>query len=362
MPSSALAVLLFPALALIALGGNMLLLTNMQVGNLFGTHRSTVITLINGAFDSSAVIFLIIKVVHQAGISLKASFLFMSACSIIHVLRTFFLLPRTIIPYPLPDDYTYGFFCGKLKKSEDSENGDLQMRTNETQSAQEETAKPEKTFRECVLSKFFFFCLIWFSVIHLRLVLFIGTLQTTLNLLTDGEPSLVGQYINAFAFTQLCGFLCAPWNGLIMDRLKRKYKVSGMTDCEAELNSSVISLFMTALMALVFSICAAIPVLPLQYFTFVMQVLCRAFLFGSNAAFISAAFPPCHFGKVFGLVLSLGAAVSLLQYACFTVVENVLDGDPLYVNIAMVLLMLFSFIHPLSVFLHCRRIASQQNK
>ncbi|XP_077434803.1 equilibrative nucleobase transporter 1-like [Vanacampus margaritifer] len=365
----ALASLIFPGLALIALGGNMLLLTNIQVGNLFGTHRSTVITLLNGAFDSSAVVFLIIKlspcgivVAYQAGISLKASFLFVSACSIIHLLRTFFLLPRTIIPYPLPDHYTYGFSCGKLKKSDDSDNIDPQMSTNETQSAQQDCAKPEKTFRECVLSKLFFFCLIWFSVIQLRLVLFIGTLQPTLDLLTGGEPSLVGQYINAFAFTQLCGFLCAPWNGFIMDRLKRKYKVAGMSDCEAELNSSLISIFVTALMALVFSICSAIPVLPLQYFTFVMQVLCRAFLFGGNATFISVAFPPCHFGKVFGLMLTLGAAVTLLQFACFTVVEDVLDGDPLYVNIAMVLLMLFSFIHPLSLFLHCRRIAAQRTK
>lgn len=28
-------------------------------------------------------------------------------------------------------------------------------------------------------------------------------------------------YTNAFAFTQLCGVLCAPWNGLILDRHKR---------------------------------------------------------------------------------------------------------------------------------------------
>ncbi len=35
------------------------------------------------------------------------------------------------------------------------------------------------------------------------------------------SPS-VSQYTNAFAMTQLCGVLCAPWNGLIMDRHKGK--------------------------------------------------------------------------------------------------------------------------------------------
>lgn len=34
----------------------------LQIGNLFGKHRSTIITLYNGAFDSSSAIFLIIKV------------------------------------------------------------------------------------------------------------------------------------------------------------------------------------------------------------------------------------------------------------------------------------------------------------
>lgn len=33
-----------------------------KVGNLFPAHRSTVITLYNGAFDSSSAVFLIIKV------------------------------------------------------------------------------------------------------------------------------------------------------------------------------------------------------------------------------------------------------------------------------------------------------------
>lgn len=79
--------LLFPAMSMLSVGGILLILTNMQVsfgtpgaprlalgtlvswggslrqvGNLFGKYRSIVITLYNGAFDSSSAIFLIIKV------------------------------------------------------------------------------------------------------------------------------------------------------------------------------------------------------------------------------------------------------------------------------------------------------------
>nr|CAG5998831.1 unnamed protein product [Menidia menidia] len=53
---------LFPALSCLAVGGILLLITNMQVGNLFAAHRSTIITLYNGAFDSSSAVFFVIKV------------------------------------------------------------------------------------------------------------------------------------------------------------------------------------------------------------------------------------------------------------------------------------------------------------
>nr|XP_061786471.1 equilibrative nucleobase transporter 1-like [Nerophis lumbriciformis]XP_061786472.1 equilibrative nucleobase transporter 1-like [Nerophis lumbriciformis]XP_061786473.1 equilibrative nucleobase transporter 1-like [Nerophis lumbriciformis] len=360
--SSDLSVLLFPALSFISVGGIMLLITNMQVGNLFGTRRSTIITLYNGAFDSSSALFFVIKLLYESGISLHASFLFVSVCSIIHVLRTLFLLPRTFIPYPLPDHYTYGLSCSQLRTSKQSMNVSSREMEEEEKFDCKAPVKPEKSFRECILSRLFMWHLLWLSVIQLRHYLFIGTLYPTLQMLTDGEPSLVSQYINAFAFTQLCGVLCAPWNGLIMDRHKRKPRVEGMSEQEADLNSAVLSLLLTSVMALVFSVCAAIPILPLQYFTFIVQVLNRSFLYGGNAAFISVAFPSHHFGKLYGLVMAGSAIFSLLQYACFALVKSVLHGDPLYVNIALTLLTLLAFIHPMSVFLHCRSLASRRAK
>uniref|UniRef100_A0A3Q0RCX1 Solute carrier family 43 member 3b n=1 Tax=Amphilophus citrinellus TaxID=61819 RepID=A0A3Q0RCX1_AMPCI len=344
----ALAILLFPALSLLAVGGILFLMTNMQVGNLFGSHRSTIITLYSGAFDSSSALFLVIKLLHESGISLRSSFLFLSACSIVHLLRTFFLLPRKSIPYPLPDHYTYGITCG----NSDNRIGEV-------------AANGDKSFRECLLSRFFMWHLLWLSVMQLRHYLFIGTLNPMLQRLTAGESSLVSRYTNAFAITQLCGVLCAPWNGLIMDRHKGKPRAEGKflweSEREADLRVSVLSLFLTALQCLLFSICASTPYLPLQYLTFILQVLNRSFLYGGNAAFISVAFPSCHFGKLYGLVMALSAVFSLLQYPCFALVKS-LDGDPLYVNIGLTLLSLLAFIHPLSVYLHCRRVSSQRAK
>lgn len=288
----ALSNLLFPALSLLAVGGIMFLITNMQVGNLFGSRRSTIITLYNGAFDSSSALFLVIKLLHEAGVPLHASFLFLASCGVIHLLRTFFLLPKNTIPYPVPDRYTYGITCGESKTlslEQAAANGEAQRTTVETLLTQDGPVKQEKSFRECFLSRFFLWHLLWLSVMQLRHYLFIGTLNPMLQRLTAGEPSLVSQYINAFAITQLCGVLCAPWNGLIMDRHKGKPRAAGETEQEADLRSSVLSLFLTALQCVLFSLCASTPYLPLQYLTFILQVLNRSFLYGGNAAFISVA-------------------------------------------------------------------------
>ncbi|XP_072295831.1 equilibrative nucleobase transporter 1-like [Eucyclogobius newberryi] len=353
-----LSVLLFPAMSSLAAGGSLLLISNMQVGNLFGARRSTIITLYNGAFDSSSALFLILKLLHEAGIPLLASFLFLSACSVFHVLRTFFLLPLKFIPYPLPEKYTYGISCGRstFQSLEPStESGIAKASSEEAPSETDIPLKQEKSFRECLLSRFFFLHVIWLSVMQLRHYLFIGTLNPMLQRLTAGEPALVSQYINAFAVTQMCGVLCAPWNGLIMDRHKGKPRAAGESERDADLRSSVLSLALTAFQCLMFSLCATIPSLPLQYVTFILQVLNRSFLYGGNAAFISVAFPSCHFGKLFGLIMALSALFSILQYPCVTLVKDVLNGDPFYVNVGLTILSLLAFIHPISVYLHCRR-------
>lgn len=295
--SAAFSEMLFPALSCIAVGGMLLLITNMQVGNLFAGHRSTIITFYNGAFDSSSAVFLIFKILHEQGISLRFSFFALSSCSVIHVARTFLLMPKSHIPHPLPQHYTYGSTCGEsntynveqLEKMREVQVKN-EYEVDHTSPGTEMTGEvPAQSFRSCVFSRFFMCHLLWLSVMLLRNYLFIGTLNPTISRLANNDPELVSQYTNAFAMTQLCGVLCAPWNGLIMDRHKGKPLAPGQTEQEADLHSSVLSLFLTVLQCLLFSVCASIPFLPLQYLTFGLQVLNRSFLFGGNAAFISIA-------------------------------------------------------------------------
>uniref|UniRef100_UPI00398E5387 equilibrative nucleobase transporter 1-like n=1 Tax=Pristiophorus japonicus TaxID=55135 RepID=UPI00398E5387 len=433
--TAASAALLFPALCLMAVGGRCFFMTNFQVGNLFGNKRSTVITLYNGTFNTSSGVFLLVKVLYEAGFSLRPMFLFISCLSCLHILRTCLLLPRTHIPYPLPEEYSYGMICAKFElktfscvegtesqrkpyggmdgdRSETREEtegvrgerreeteGDRGERREETEGdrgeRREETevtlcfSSPPTTnseaegneeeipsFRSCIFSKLFLTHMLWLSIMQLRLNLFIGTLNPMLSLLASGDSRQVSRFTNAFAFTLLCGILCAPWNGLIMDRHKGRAQpsdnvsavntqsipVSDSTVSQrlADMKSAVLSLTITVTQSILFSISAAIPVLKVQYLTFILQLVNSSFLYGSHTAFTAITFPPRHFGKVYGLLLALAAIVNLLQYPCFILVKGPLHGDPLYLNIGLIVLVTLTYVHPINVYLHCRRETQQR--
>nr|XP_044606549.1 solute carrier family 43 member 3-like [Equus asinus] len=256
------------------------------------------------------ILFLItnLQLLYEQGVSLRASFLFFSVFSVWHVGCTFLLLPRGHIPYPLPPNYCYGLCSGRDSREEEQKT--VESKELEGQS-------------EFV------------------------------------SPKEVSIYTNVFAITQFFGVLCAPWNGLLMDPLKQRYQKkgskTGFSASAVALCSTVPSLALTSLLCLGFALCASVPVLPLQYVTFILQVISRSFLYGGNAAFLTLAFPPEHFGKIFGLVMVLSAIVSLLHFPIFTFIKGPLQNDPFYLNVMLVLVTLLTFIHPFLVYGECQR-------
>ncbi|XP_072342221.1 equilibrative nucleobase transporter 1-like [Scyliorhinus torazame] len=416
LSTAASAALLFPALSLMAIGGIFLLITSIQVANLFQNRRSAIITLYNGAVDSSSVMFLLVKVLHEAGFSMMSIFLFISSLSAILILRTFLLLPITQIPYPLPERYIYGISCDTLalrsfcrekatpsqiepdhggesnigekdgtcdemegdigygqenmeedsalrKEEKEGGPGGRHGKTEEGNAVAGSAGHEEQipTLRGCISSKIVITQLFWLSIIQLRMVIFIGTLNPMLTQAANGDVLQVSRFTNAFAFTQLFGIFTAPWNGLIMDWHRRR-TISSVTVTAtstsqrlADTKSAVLSLAITVTLGVLFSTFAAVPVLEVQYVTFVLQVLTRSFLFGGLSTFITIAFPPCHFGKIFDLTVAVLACVSLLQYPCLALVQGPLQHNPLYLNIGLIVLVTLTYVHPITVNLHCQR-------
>uniref|UniRef100_A0A9L0JJ51 Solute carrier family 43 member 3 n=1 Tax=Equus asinus TaxID=9793 RepID=A0A9L0JJ51_EQUAS len=347
------ALLLFLAVPMLTVRGILFLITNLQVGNLFGKHRSTIITLYNGAFDSSSAVFLVIQLLYEQGISLRASFLFFSVFSVWHVGRTFLLLPRGTSTTRCPP-------TTEEKKTVESKELEGQ---SEFVSPKEEIPDPGQqkelhSFWSYAFSRRFAWHLMWLSMMQLWHYIFIGTLNSLLTTLSKGTMYVAGLgvsiYTNAFAITQFFGVLCVPWNDLLMDLLKQRYQKkaskTGFSASAVALCSTVSSLALMSLLCLGFALCVSVPVLPLQYVTFILQVISRSFLYVGNAAFLTL-----HFGKIFGLVMALSAIVSLLQFPIFTFIKGPLQNDPFYVNVMLVLVTLLTFMHPFRVYRRCQR-------
>ncbi|GCB69843.1 hypothetical protein scyTo_0008461 [Scyliorhinus torazame] len=387
LSTAASAVLLFPALSLLAIGGMFLFITNIQVANVFGNQRSTIITLYNGALDSSAAVFLLVKCDHANSIGCDT----LALPSFCRQEAT----PGQIEPYHGTEvnvrevDGTHDEMAGDSgHEQENIERDSVQRKAEEEGGPGERQENSEvgngemgeidavtlneyvdatgheehiPTFRSCIFSKIFLTQLFWLSIIQLRLVIFIGTLNPLLTQAANGDALQVNRFTNAFAITQFFGIFTAPWNGLIMDRHRRR-TISLLTVTApvtsqrlADMNTVVLSLAVTVTLGVLFTIFATIPVLEVQYITFVLQVITRSFLFGGLSAFTTIAFPPCHFGKILGLSLAVAACVSLLQYPYVTLVLGPLQRRPLYLNIGSIVLVTLTYAHPITVYLHCRR-------
>ncbi|XP_053183297.1 equilibrative nucleobase transporter 1-like [Scomber japonicus] len=378
LSNTEMSVLLYPALSCLIIAGTVLYITNAQVGNLFDSYRSTIITIYNGAYDSSAAVFFFIKLLHDRGVSLHSSFLFLTLCSIILLLRTFFLMPTGHIPYPMPETYTYGVCWpgrrrGRGEGEEESDKKEEEMEENQKDEKGNDSSlplcknivhQPKKaeaaSFRSCVLSWLFLWHLVFVVTTLLSHFMFLATINPVLTRLADNNQTIVSHYTNAFAFTQLGGVLFAPVNGFIMDRNKRRPLASGETRREADLHSSSLALFLTSLQCFLFCVCFTCPILPLQYLTFILQVVNSSFFYGGHQAFISIAFPMSHFGKMSGIAMSLSALVLLLQFPMLRLIQYQLKGDPLYVNVGVTLVSLLTFIHPIHVSLYCRKLSKQR--
>ena len=101
---------LFYGICLLCTGGAGVLVTNMPIGNLFPKVRAVVITVINGLFGSSSIVFVVFKHAYESGMSWKAIFLWYTLATLFCLFRTFFLMPKNIIPFNIPEDFRIGSF------------------------------------------------------------------------------------------------------------------------------------------------------------------------------------------------------------------------------------------------------------
>ncbi|CAH1794481.1 unnamed protein product [Owenia fusiformis] len=368
--------LIFPGMSLFAMGGMQLYVSNLQIGSMFGKRQSTVVTIYSGSFDTSSVGFLLVKIAYDNGISRQHSMYFYTSLVAIVLLNTFLLMPKFKV-----------FTDEKQTKGEQLENGE-EMKTlrsqntidekndaktdiqadNEDKSDQNshlaadnhtdlqedhivkgnESIKPIKRY---VFSLLYMFHIIWITIGQLRFIFLVGSMNALLNVRANGDHETVSFLTNVLSYFMMCGLLCAPFAGMIMDKHSRiiqsKKSNSAMSLLDNALSTSI-ALTITCIMMIGVSVLVLIPVLELLYIAFLFVVVFRSFLYGTAISFIGKVFPMQYFGSLLGLMYFISGAIATLQFPLFIWAEGP-PKDPTYPNALLLALAVVSTIHPIYI-------------
>nr|XP_002119729.1 solute carrier family 43 member 3-like [Ciona intestinalis] len=344
------AIMLFPSMILIAVGGLNLLSSNIQAGNLSNSYRVTVITLMNGSFDSGMLAFFLFKLSYDSGIDFKSITVAYVVFSLYLCISTFTLMPRKWFPSvnsssPVPRYGIYEvrqLFCRKNVVINESSQDEDETRVRDTTGVDENSQKISTL--NCIKSPLFWTGLLFICFINLRINFFLGSFSSWIASFED--HSSLNTLTNIFGTLPLVGIVVAPINGAMTDITIKLCKKCGYNDSQSKWKGLFTSTFSTSVFAVCFSIAVS---LRNTYSSFVFFFITRSFLYASNATFISLAFPAYHFGKLFGIINFAFGMFGLLQFALFTFGLNIDPGFRV-TNYTWIAAAVITLVHSFAIF------------
>merc|ERR1712136_38676 len=349
--------MLFPGLILYNVGRSAFaLITNAQLGNLF-PWRSSVITLLVGCTQSTSLTTAVMKMIFERGVTTTWIFRIMNLLSLTVWIRTFLLMPKTFIAYPLPE---HGYVCELQnilqkaavifhKLTNGSDRHKVPVRSSISREKQDIESLHDIVDTDVVPGSVFYLKSPAFTVVlHVRNAFFVATLLPWAGNTFDLDSASVGDFVGHFSLIQSGVILTASFNGIIIDLLTQNFsKSSGCSEDTSSAKALSASKLITSCLGGLFSLLVCIPNLDLQYVSMLIFVLFRSFIYGGFYALIIVIYPQKHFGKLSGFCQCAWGLCQLLQYPLLSLVQDALNGNFLIVNVCFCVLSFLTISDPI---------------
>ena len=278
-------------------------------------------------------------------------------------------MPLDSIPYfihkrdIIESGYDYGILVYLKKSKSKIQNVSLTSLADESLETEENLAEKRNSKKNYLINSLkdvgFWLNSLHFSILQLRNYFYLSTVADNLMNYVKKDQSKcgnedvtfddIGFYMIVFGICQFFAFFTAPLNGLIVDKLTRKFS-SYLDSKKAKLRALACSTTATCIVAVLFSVFVMIQNLNVQFVSFVLQVVFRSFLYGGCSNFIAVSYPSEHFGKLYGITQTIASLFLIFQFPINSWLTYNLKNCFTQVNKLFIVVSLCTFVHPIFLF------------